>query len=1039
MKCYRYQVKLLIILLTLNITLFSGNTGKITGMITDQGAGSPLAGANIIIEGTSMGAAADADGNYVIVNVAPGTYELKAMMIGYTPVIVKDVNVTMNLTTTINVEMSTEALGMEAVVIVAKRPVVVKDVAHSELTVDAKNIETMPVTELSEVVGMQAGVEGFAVRGGEARQTLLVVDGFVMSDERSNKPMTSMNLSSVQEIQLQSGGMGAEYSNARSGVLNVVTAEGSKEKYSGVIKITYQPASSKHFGTSPYDAYSYYNRVYMDPDVCYTGTTSGVWDNWMQSEYPSFKGWNAVAQTLLEDDDESNDLTPEALKKLYTWRHRRQGDITKPDYSVDLNIGGPVPVIGSKLGNLRFYATYSDLRDMFIVPLSRDGYYDKVGRLKLTADLDKKTTLTMTGQYNVVQSSSQYTWTTTPTGDLLRSDYTVASLVKASASALYMPGYYSPADVYNTMAGIKINHIIDNKSYYDAVVQYDYHQYNTYEMSLRDTSKIYEIVDGYYADEAPYGYWGYSTSSPEGTATGGWMNLGRDSSVVSTIRLSYDYVNQFNIAHQLKTGFSFVYNNMDIKSTTINPGMSTWNRSQVYQVNPFRANIYAQDKMEFEGFIANLGLNLDISNANSDVYILSDYDVYYTAGYGSDIEDSISTKNTKVHVKLSPRLAISHPITDNSKLYFNYGHYSSEAASTYRFRLQREANGKVTYIGNPDLGYEKTVSYELGYSHNLFNKVLLNIAAYYKDITNQIGWIYYQSVNSSVAYYRAESNNYEDIRGFEITLDKKVGNWMSGFINYTYMVSSTGYFGVQEYYEDASLQRTYLLDNPTQDKPHPQPYSRANLDFHSPVDFGPRWRGIYPIGGWNLAFLGSWKAGEFDTYNPNSITGLINNVQWVDTWDLDAKLTKTFEIKNFQIQAYVDVSNVLNLKYLSYTGFSDSYDYNDYLASLHFDWEDGIENGADRVGVFRELDVDYIPMQTTSNHASMTNPDSRILYYDQSDDEYYQYADEAWITRSKSWVKKNVINTKAYIDMPNNTSFTFLYPREIKFGFKISF
>jgi len=1018
---------------------FGGNTGKISGIITDAQNGTPLAGANVIIEGSTMGSAADVSGNYVILNVTPGKYNLKVSMIGYKPITITDVEVNMNLTTTINVPLQTEALGMEEVVVVAKRPIVAKDVANSELTVDSKNIETMPVTELSEVVGLQAGVEGFEVRGGEARQTLLIVDGFIMSDERSNKPLTSMNLSSVQEIQLQSGGMGAEYSNARSGVLNVVTAEGGRSQYSGVLKITYSPAHAKHYGISAYDPYSYYNRIYNDPDVCYTGTTNGTWDTWTQSEYSKFEGWNSIAQDLLSDDDETNDLTPEALRRVYYWRHRRQGDIKKPDYSVDINIGGPVPYISSKLGSLRFYATYSNLRDMLIVPLSRDAYYDQVGKIKLTADLDKKTTLTMVGQYNVQKSSSQYSWTTTPTGDILRSDYTVASLVKASAATLYMPGYYSPADIYNSMVGLKVNRVINTKSYFDAVLQYDRHRYNTYEMELRDTSKIYEILNGYFVDEAPYGYWGYSTASLEGMSTGGWMNLGRDSSIISTVRFNFDYLNQIHPSHQIKAGLSMVFNNLDIRSTTVNPSMSTWNRSQIYQEYPYRMNFYAQDKMEFEGFIANMGANLDVSNANSDVYILSDYDVYYTAGYGNNIEEAVDTRKTKVRVKLSPRLAISHPITDNSKLYFNYGHYYSEAASTYRFRLQREANGKVTYLGNPDLGYEKTVSYEVGYSQNLFNQVLLNLAAYYKDVTNQIGWIYYQSVNSAVAYYRAESNNYEDIRGFEITLDKKTGNWFSGFVNYTYMVSSTGYFGVQKYYQDASLQRTYLLDNPTQDKPHPQPYSRANLDFHTPADFGPKMYSIHPLGGWNLAFLGSWRAGAYDTYNPNSIAGLINNVQWVDSWDLDAKLTKTFEIKKMQFQAYVEVTNLLNLKYLSYTGFTDSYDYNDYLASLHFSWEEGIEKGSDRIGVYREDDIDYIPMQSTSNHLNLASPDERVLYYDMSTDGYFQYEDNQWVSRSKDWVKKNVLDTKAYIDMPNNTSFTFLYPREIKFGLKVSF
>ncbi len=256
---------------------------------------------------------------------------------------------------------------------------------------------------------------------------------------------------------------------------------------------------------------------------------------------------------------------------------------------------------------------------------------------------------------------------------------------------------------------------------------------------------------------------------------GGWMNLGRDKSLIKTSSMRFDLTSQVDNRNQVKAGFQLVYNDLNIKSYTENPGMSTWNRTQTYHRFPYRIGAYLQDKLEFQGFIANIGVRLDYTNPNGIRYDLQPYDKLFREGYGNTIEKAAPVKDAKAHLYLSPRLGVSHPITDNSKLYFNYGHFLQEAASTYRFRLQREANGLVTSIGNPDLEEERTVAYELGYSQNLFDMFLLNIAAYYRDITNQPGWVYYQNVTGSVKYNITENNNYQDVRGFEVTLTKRAG------------------------------------------------------------------------------------------------------------------------------------------------------------------------------------------------------------------------------------------------------------------------
>jgi hypothetical protein len=184
-----------------------------------------------------------------------------------------------------------------------------------------------------------------------------MVDGLVLNDERTSEPTTGIPLSAIQDISLQTGGFGAEYRNARSGVINVVTKEGSKDSYSGSISFRQSNPSQKHFGSSPYDEESFWFKPYLNDEVCWTGTNNGSWDEYKQRQYPSFDGWNSISEQTLLDDNPDNDLTPTAAKKLFTWEHRKNGEIQLPDINFDAGFGGPVPFISSKFGNVRFFAS----------------------------------------------------------------------------------------------------------------------------------------------------------------------------------------------------------------------------------------------------------------------------------------------------------------------------------------------------------------------------------------------------------------------------------------------------------------------------------------------------------------------------------------------------------------------------------------------------------------------------------------------------------------------------------------------------------
>lgn len=996
--------------------LMAGITGKIVGTVNDAQSGQPLPGTNIIIEGTTIGCAADENGNFVILNLPPGNYTVKASMIGYKTLTITGVNVTMNLTTTLEVRLQKEVLGLEEVVVVAERPVVNREISNSQMSIQSENLTALPVNRVERALTLQAGIEsgsqGIIIRGGSADQTVIMVDGLSFNDERMHNPYMAISLGAVEEIQVQTGGFNAEYGQARSGVVNIVTKEGSRNRYSGSISCHYSPPAPKHFGISVYDKKSYFNRPFFDDAVCWTGTNSGAWDSYMQNQYYKFEGWNQVALNTLQDDDPTNDLTPAAAQRVFEWYHRRQGDIEKPDYTIDLGFGGPVPGLGKQFGNPRFYLTHYRLREMFVIPLSREAWDENHTQLKLTMDLSPSMKLMLSGLYGEEYSVSPYTWTVTPTGRLLRDQAEIADLTTSDNRGLmvpYMPGWYSPGTIYHQVYGAKFTHTLSPRTLYEVRLQYKYSRHNVRQIRERDITKKYEIVPGYFVDEAPYGFSADGTSGPGSVHLGGWMNLGRDSTENATTTLGLDFTSQINIHNQIKTGFELIFNDFNVKSACVSPVMASWTRYMIYRVNPYRIGLYAQDQMDYEGFIANVGLRLDYSNGNTVVYDIDPYSKYFSSELGALLEEQAPTKKAKPTLAFSPRLGISHPITQNSKLYFNYGHFRSEPYSSYRFRLQRDGNNKMEYFGDPNMALEKTVAYELGYEQALFKQLLLKIAAYYKDISGQPGWVLYRGL-SSIQYYKAANNNYADIRGFEITLQKRLGEWATGFINYTYDVRTSGYFGYLEYNEDPQQQRAYLRQNPTLTRRHPAPYARLNLDLHSPLDFGPRLSGLYPIGGWNLNLLATWRAGAYDTYNPQNLPGIVDNVRWVDYHNIDLRLTKSFKWKNFGLQLFLDITNLLNYKYLNSAGFADVYDQRDYLESLNFDWEEGVEHGHDKIGMYRPANVPYDPLEPNPN-------------------------DDPEIDARNAHRKK----TKSYINNPNITSLTFLYPRDFTFGVRLSF
>ncbi|MDD3043977.1 MAG: TonB-dependent receptor [Candidatus Delongbacteria bacterium] len=234
---------IVLMMITLFATvLFSQTTGKIKGVVLDE-QGDPLPGANIVVVGTTWGAEADEDGYYYIIGVRAGTYTLKTEFVGYAPKEAREVKVRVGLTTTQNFKMSSEVIELQEIVAeVVMEQKVEKDVTTSVRTVDMGNIETLAVTQVSDVLKGTAGIKTDAegelhFRGGRAGEVNYVIDGVSVGDPTGAKSNpVEINFANVEAFNIQKGIPDAEYGDALSGSVNIVYKIGDQEKTSGHVK-----------------------------------------------------------------------------------------------------------------------------------------------------------------------------------------------------------------------------------------------------------------------------------------------------------------------------------------------------------------------------------------------------------------------------------------------------------------------------------------------------------------------------------------------------------------------------------------------------------------------------------------------------------------------------------------------------------------------------------------------------------------------------------------------------------------------------------
>jgi hypothetical protein len=246
--------------------------------------------------------------------------------------------------------------------------------------------------------------------------------------------------------------------------------------------------------------------------------------------------------------------------------------------------------------------------------------------------------------------------------------------------------------------------------------------------------------------------------------------------------------------------------------------------------------------------------------------------------------------------------------------------------------------------------------------------------------------------------------------------------------------------------------------------------------LHTPTTFGPRLFGQELLGGWNMYFVAAYTGGAWLTWNPLGIEGLKYNMRWKDYHNVNLRLSKTFAFGDLKMKIFLDVNNLFNHKDFSQECFSSYEDYLAYMYSLHYSEKLAEELGTnypnvpgdDRPGEVRAHEADFVPMEATPSPSDVRSPHERVLYYS-ADGEgfedldgndrwdagetiddvnengrydgpgtYWRYSDGTWNLAEKGYVDQ-ILEDKAYIDMPNHTYFTFLNPRDFHFGINFTF
>lgn len=745
-----------------------GQTGKLSGRITDSKTGEGLPFVNVIIENSTFGAATDIDGYYAILNLRPDIYSVKVSAIGYQSQTVENVKVSIDLTTKIDLSLSEASLELgEEVIVVATRPMVTKDLTASTAIVGADDFAKLPVTEFAEVLSLKAGIvgnnDGFNVRGGRGGEVSYLIDGVPVTDAYDGSTVIDVAASSIQELQFVSGAFNAEYGKALSGIINLSTKEGNND---------FNATVTSYIG----DYYSDKTEKFTDIDNFeptairnIEGSFSGpIIPNKLyfygNARYIYFDGWYKGVEIYKPWDITYFDEN-EAPENQYTFEQTGSGDIIPMNWSERVYLQGKLTY--HLLSNLKVNFNYMNDRTQYkdydhnykynpsgIAQQFRKGHSNI---LTITHTLGSSTFYQASGSY-FFKKYERYVYSDVNDSRWVHNKLT--SQQPQNGFSFYTGGQD------NTMFE-RITKSLSGK--FDITSQITrIHQikggieFNQNSVYSNDVTLL-QYIDGYFN----------GTIDPN--LVNGKFDQGED-----------------GIPDPDITGYPYVSRRIpDINDPEENLSIMQFDKT------PIEFSAYLQDKIELNEMIVNIGVRFDYFDSDGSVVTdLSDPDIYRprrpeNIAKTLDERRQYWYKKADPKFQLSPRLGVAFPITDRGVIHFSYGHFFQipNYELLYRNSEYKLAVGgeNIGIVGNADLKPEQTISGELGLQQAFTDDISIDITGYFRDIKDLTGTRadIIRLFGGSGSYSQLVNSDFGFVKGIIFSVSKRFSNNWSGSLDYT--------------------------------------------------------------------------------------------------------------------------------------------------------------------------------------------------------------------------------------------------------------
>ena len=790
----------------------------IKGVIKDGESGELLDYANVMLAGTTRGTMSLGGGVFYFNGMAPGTYTVKVLYLGYAPVektiTVKAGEIT-NLTFTLETVIveTLQAFDVEG----AEYMVEVKS-AVTEHTVSSETFEKFAIDSVEDALSKQAGVVSRAgelyVRGGRSGEVSFQMDGVAVDNPLGTGHMEVSTLA-VESTSMVTGGMSAKYGNALSGVVNIVTKEGG-QKFGGAVRYLTDDFGRQDKTYTNYDRFEYQfggptplsGLTYsFAGDMMFTdGENTSVAHRpeykvklgdttlfkFRRRQFNSAKGSAKLAYTL----DENKKVTAEysystSLAERYTpnwsvagytqrviylprviWRDTF-GDWYYTGQSIPVYYG---PWYESMMNNARTGMVVdernaSEQRTAQPILEVRSASDNRIYTVVAHAEFDGARY--PHSSFSTVAEDSSYTeFNSANRQNQTKSIGQVAKVVWRHN--------LSESTFYTIRLGIVA---FDTRSDVEGKDPWEYNHGGIWSPGLfTGQRRIYTAGSDYYTDPlSPY----FVTTSDFPTYFEEYSR---------TYSLGFEMVSNRWEGHLVETGAGVRYNDLE-RYALASPALmrknrftSEWsqggNRNVFHTYNP-EGFWYAQDRWEYEGMVVNFGLRWDM----------------FSPGSAASIDlanEDVNTNVTKYKTAFQPRLGFAFPITERDGFSFFYGRFAKFPNREYLFASQ-DPVGNAGILGNPNLEPETTVQFSAGIKHQFNDYIAGQFSLYSKDIYDLIASTTVTDESTGNTLARFINQAYASARGVEVTLEKRYSDNYQFTFSYSYAfadgVASSTAFG----------------------------------------------------------------------------------------------------------------------------------------------------------------------------------------------------------------------------------------------------